>query len=228
MTEPLDNVIWAALTGRLAGFAEFSGRTARMLPDVGVFAGLEDPADPGCWRDLDDLLGPGGEALMALPARTAPPAYRLLRGLAGVQLVDVRVRAEPDPEAVVLNGADTPDVLDLVARTRPGPFGRRSTDLGTYLGIRRHGRLIAMAGERLLVPGHTEISAVCTDPAYRGQGLAARLIRAVAAGIRERGETPFLHAAQDNVGAVRLYERLGFALRTAIIFAAYRAPDGQA
>ena len=68
-----------------------------------------------------------------------------------------------------------------------------------------------MAGERLHPPGWTEISAVCTDSNYRGQGLATRLVRAVEAGIKARGETPFLHAAATNTNAIRLYEQLGFA-----------------
>jgi predicted GNAT family acetyltransferase len=81
-----------------------------------------------------------------------------------------------------------------------------------------------MAGERLHPPGWTEISAVCTDPAFRGRGLAARLVRAVGAGIRARGETPFLHAAASNVHAIRLYESLGFRLRRELIFSALRVP----
>ena len=113
-------------------------------------------------------------------------------------------------EAVRLGADDVPDMLALVARTRPGPFLPRTVELGTYLGIRREGRLIAMAGERLHPPGWTEISAVCTDAAFRGQGLGSRLVRAVALGIRERGETPFLHTAATNTAAIRLYESLGF------------------
>jgi predicted GNAT family acetyltransferase len=97
--------------------------------------------------------------------------------------------------------------------------------MGTYLGIRRDGALVAMAGERLHPPGWTEISAVCTDPAFRGEGLATRLMHAVAYGIRERGETPFLHAAAGNTGAIRLYESLGFRLRRRTAFAAARAPE---
>jgi predicted GNAT family acetyltransferase len=54
--------------------------------------------------------------------------------------------------------------------------------------------------------------------------LAARLMKAVAHGIRARDETPFLHAAAFNTGAIRLYEKLGFALRTEITFAVYRTP----
>jgi predicted GNAT family acetyltransferase len=85
-----------------------------------------------------------------------------------------------------------------------------------------------MAGERLHPPGWTEISAVCTDERYRGRGLATRLVRAVAAGIRERGETPLLHAAATNVTAIRLYESLGFVLRRHTRFVAVGMPAGEA
>jgi predicted GNAT family acetyltransferase len=80
-----------------------------------------------------------------------------------------------------------------------------------------------MAGQRLRPAGWTEISAVCTDAAYRGQGLATRLINAVAAGIRERGDTPFLHTEATNVNAIRLYEALGFTLRRDMRFSVVRA-----
>ncbi|GAA4396886.1 GNAT family N-acetyltransferase [Tsukamurella soli] len=119
-----------------------------------------------------------------------------------------------DPGVVVLGPCDVPSILDLVARTRPGPFTPRTIELGTYLGIHDGDRLVAVAGERLHPPGWTEISAVCTDPAYRGRGLATRLIRAVGAGIRDRGEVPFLHTAATNTRAIALYEHLGFTLRS--------------
>lgn len=82
-----------------------------------------------------------------------------------------------------------------------------------------------MAGERLHPPGWTEISAVCTDPSVRGQGLATRLVLAVAHGIRERGETPFLHTAAGNHNAIRLYDSLGFRLRRRTVFLTARAPE---
>jgi predicted GNAT family acetyltransferase len=115
---------------------------------------------------------------------------------------------------------------DLVARTRPGPFLPRTIATGTYLGVVEDGALVAMAGERLHPPGYTEISAVCTDAAYRGRGLATRLVLAVAAGIRDRGEVPFLHAAADNVTAIRLYAELGFRLRARPDFVALTVPSG--
>ena len=69
-----------------------------------------------------------------------------------------------------------------------------------------------MAGTRFDLPGYTEISAVCTHPSYQGQGLARRLIRAVAAQITSTGKRPFLHTAATNTNAIRLYNSLAFTL----------------
>jgi ribosomal protein S18 acetylase RimI-like enzyme len=154
-----------------------------------------------------------------------PEGWEITFRIEGVQLVDDGLDAAPDPEAVRLGRADVPEILDLIARTQPGPFLPRTIEMGTYLGIRRDGALVAMAGERLHPPGWTEISAVCTDPAARGQGLATRLIGAVAHGIRQRGETPFLHTSAANTSAIRLYESLGFRLRRTTAFLAARAPE---
>ncbi len=148
--------------------------------------------------------------------------------LPGVQLTGSRVVGRADTEAVRLGPADVPEMLTLVARTRPGPFLARTVELGGYLGIRRDGVLVAMAGERIRPPGWGEISGVCTDEAARGRGLATRLTLAVAAAITDRGDTPFLHAAADNVTAIRLYESLGFELRRPAAFIAARAPRSAA
>ncbi|MGY1503322.1 GNAT family N-acetyltransferase [Streptomyces sp. QTS52] len=224
-TEPhiLDNAAWAALTGPHAHLAERVGRAARYPIDVSPFAALEDPADPRAWDDLAALVGPGN-VIPVTAVQAVPDGWEVEQIGDGVQLVDTALYAEPAPEAVRLGPADVPEMLDLVALTQPGPFLPRTVELGTYLGIRDHGRLIALAGERLHPPGWTEISAVCTHPDHRGRGLATRLVRAVAAGIRERGETPFLHAAAANTNAIRLYESIGFTLRRRTRFALVRTP----
>ena len=166
---------------------------------------------------------PEAEAVLAGTPPDAHPGWELVFARPGVQMVDESVRAEPDPDAVRLTPADATEVLDLVTRTDAAPFRPRTLEMGTYLGIRRDGRLIAMAGERFRPPAWTEISAVCTDPAYRGQGLATRLVRAVSDGIRDSGATPFLHTSADNVRAIRLYESLGFRLRRTTAFALFRS-----
>ncbi|WP_431961251.1 GNAT family N-acetyltransferase [Actinacidiphila sp. bgisy160] len=222
----LDNPVWAALAGPHARFAEVRGRAARYRSDMSLFAGLADPADPAAWDDLAALLGPGGTALVT-GSPVVPDGWEVVEGGEGVQMVDSALRAEHAPEAVGLGPGDIDDVMDLVERTRPGPFLPRTLELGTYLGIRENGRLIAMAGERIQPPGWTEISAVCTDPAHRGRGLATRLVRAVAAGIKERGDTPLLHAAASNTNALRLYESIGFSHRRRTLFLLVRAPRTQ-
>jgi GNAT superfamily N-acetyltransferase len=219
----LDNPAWAALTGPQARLAERHGSAARFQEGMSPFAGLGDSGDPQSWRDLTALVGAGGTAAV-IGAVEAPSDWEVLGQGAGVQLVDTALRAEPDPEAVRLTTEDVVEMLDLVSRTRPGPFLPRTIELGSYLGIRREGLLVAMAGERLRPPGWTEISAVCTDEDHRGQGLASRLVRAVAAGIRERGDVPFLHAAASNVNAIRLYESMGFTLRARPRFTFLRSP----
>ena len=69
---------------------------------------------------------------------------------------------------------------------------------------------MAMAGERLKVPGYTEVSAVCTHPDHTGKGYARMLMREIMRGIRDRGEIPFLHVRSENTRAIGVYERLGF------------------
>ena len=81
------------------------------------------------------------------------------------------------------------------------------------MGVKVGGQLAAMAGERMKLPGFTEVSAVCTHPDHRGHGYAAALMSVVAGRIQARGETPFLHVFPDNAGAIRIYEQLGYSIR---------------
>lgn len=224
----LDNPALASLTGPHAHFAERRGRILRYPVDMSPWLALPAEPDTDDWADLAALAGPGAEVPLPGFRGQVPDDWEITFSMEGVQFVDDGLAAEPEPEAVRLGPADIPEMLDLVARTQPGPFLPRTIELGTYLGIRRDGALVAMAGERLHPPGWTEISAVCTDPAFRGEGLATRLIHAVAHGIRERGETPFLHTAATNTSAIRLYESLGFRLRRTARFMAARVPAVEA
>jgi ribosomal protein S18 acetylase RimI-like enzyme len=221
---PLDNPARSALTGPHAHLAERRGNILRYPIDVSPFMAPPETLEDTDWADLAALAGPG--AVVALTGVSSPPpdGWEIVMRGEGVQLVDDGAAAAPDAEAVRLTADDVPEMLDLVERTKPGPFLPRTIELGTYLGIRRGGALVAMAGERLHPPGWTEISAVCTDAAFRGHGLATRLVLAVAAGIRGRGETPFLHAAGANTNAIRLYRSLGFRLRRTSIFLGVRVP----
>jgi ribosomal protein S18 acetylase RimI-like enzyme len=222
---PLDNPVLAALTGPHARFAERSGRVLGYQAEVSTWVALPEEPDARDWADAAALVGGDGTATLCGTDVPPPGGWEVVFEVDGVQLVDESLAAVHDEEAVVLGAADVPEMLDLVERTRPGPFRPRTVELGTYLGIRRDGELVAMAGERMHPPGWTEISAVCTAPEFRGQGLGARLVLAVAAGIKDRGESVFIQAASDNTNAVRLYEALGFRLRRRIPFMGIRVPE---
>jgi ribosomal protein S18 acetylase RimI-like enzyme len=228
---PLDNAAWASLTGAHAHLAEGTSKALRYPADVSPFVAVPSDVDDEVWKALAELVGPGAVVALGVSATTVerlPPDWEIQFRAEGLQFIATdALQSAPEPEAVVLGAADAPEMLDLVARTEPGPFEPRTYLLGTYLGIRRDGALVAMAGERLHPPGFTEISAVCTDPAVRGQGLATRLVQAVAHGIRERGETPFLHTAASNLNAIRLYESIGFVLRRRLQFLAVRIPPDE-
>lgn len=220
----LDAPAAAALAGPHAGFARRLGAAACYDPDVSPFAVLPPGADAGAWADLAELIGPGGAAVL-IGDHEIPAGWDVPWRDDVVQLVDATGVGADEPEAITLTPADVPEMLALVELTRPGPFRARTIEMGSYLGLRLDGRLVAMAGERMRLRGFTELSAVCTDPAYRGRGLATRLIRAVAAGVHARGETPFLHAASTNTGAIRLYESMGFAVRRSLNFALVQPPS---
>jgi ribosomal protein S18 acetylase RimI-like enzyme len=220
---PLDNPVLSSLTGPHARFAERRGNVLRYPVDVCPFLALPDEPDEADWRDAARLAGPGGWLPLAATRVQPPAGWGVTMFGEGVQLTGDHLDVTADPEAVPLGQADVPEMLELTARTEPGPFLPRTIELGTYLGIRREGRLVAMAGERLHPAGWTEISAVCTDGAWRGQGLATRLILAVGAEIRARGAIPFLHVLATNT-AIGLYEKLGFRHRRSLLFAAARVP----
>ncbi|GAA3357498.1 GNAT family N-acetyltransferase [Saccharopolyspora gregorii] len=221
----LDEPVLASLRGRHAHLARWCGTAATYLPGVTTFAAVAEPG-PAAWDDLARLLGSGALADMFSSEAVPPPGWEPVFALEARQLIGP---AEPAPvglgaDVVELGAADVPAMLDLVARTEPGPFWPRTRELGTYLGIHEDGALVAMAGERLRPPGWTEISAVCTAPGARGRGHAARLVRTLAGRIAARGERAFLHVTDTNTAALGLYERLGFRTRRPVTFRGHRVP----
>lgn len=222
---PLDDPVRSSLLGAHARFARTIGRSFRFDPEVAPFLGHPPVIEDGDWNDIAELFGPGEIVSLRGVGHRIPDGWEWIDQFGLVQLVGTHLETRPHADAVVLAAPDVPEMLDLVARTQPGPFLPRTFELGTYLGIREAGALIAMAGERMHPEGWTEISAVCTDPAHRGKGLATELVRAVGHGIRERGEKPFLHAAASNESAIRLYLSIGFELRQRSELTLVRTPS---
>jgi ribosomal protein S18 acetylase RimI-like enzyme len=231
-SHPLDDPVRSSLTGAHAHLALRRGNVLRYRHGIARFFCMPDEPTAQDWADVAALSDPA-EAPLAGVVVAPPEEWAIVRRGPGLQLVGTGIdgRAEgidgrADDGTGRLEPADLAEIVEFVARNRNGRvFAPGTLELGTYLGIRQRGTLVAMAGERLHPQGWTEISSVCTDAAHRRQGLATRLVGAVVAGIRERGEAPFLHVAEDNDAALRVYRRLGFRLRRRISMATVRIPD---
>lgn len=213
MTHPLDNPAWHALTGPHAALALGAPPVLRYPADVSPFLGFEHGTAPA---DLADRLPPGAiggtllpEAVPALPGVEILGVFPLLQMIAAgdVPAIDSAASIEP------LTPADAAEMVALTELTRPGPFALRTVAMGAYLGIRDGGRLAAMAGQRLHLAAHQEVSAVCTHPDQLGRGHARLLVSRIAREIIGRGKTPFLHVVTDNTAAISVYRKLGFTVR---------------
>jgi ribosomal protein S18 acetylase RimI-like enzyme len=209
----LDNPAYGALCGPHARLAQVRGRARRYPDDVAPFLALPSPPSAQDWRDAAGLVVPGTYVATRYDGAALPDGWRSVQAFDLVQMIEERVTGVDCAEAIPLAATDVPEMLELVAQTEPGPFLNRTIELGDYLGIRRDGVLVAMAGERFRLDGWTEISAVCTKPEHRGQGLASRLMGALIASIQRRSERAFLHVMSTNTGAIKLYEELGFCVR---------------
>jgi len=214
MHHPLDRPIWTALTTRQAALAQQAGGVRRYETAFAPFAASAEGTAES-FEGLASLVPDGGQVcLQQADLIPAPPGLTMIRSSRTVQMVAQRIEGPAiDFGFEVLTMADAPAMLALARLTKPGPFAERSNELGRFVGIRHHGQLIAMAGERMKSGDFTEVSGVCTHPDHRGKGYAAMLMREVANAILARGETPFLHAFADNHGAIGLYEKLGFVTR---------------
>jgi ribosomal protein S18 acetylase RimI-like enzyme len=216
----LDNPVYAALSGPQSRFAQVRGRAMRYRAEVAPCFAL--PSQPAAedWADAVALVASGTIAAIIHSGLKPPKPWRVVRDYQAVQMVGERLEGSADPEATRLGPDDVQEMLQLVRQTDPGPFLERTIELGSYVGIRRGGALVAMGGERVHFDGWREISGVCTAPAQRGQGFASRLMGALVEGIHARSERPFLHVLTANTGAIRLYEQLGFRVRREVIVSA--------
>jgi predicted GNAT family acetyltransferase len=210
---PLDNPIWCALTTRQTHLGEHHPPASRFRADVSLLGGFAEPD----YAALAHVVPIGERVGIFIAEPTVPPMFEVVASAPLVQMVyDGRAVTEDSALPIVpLTAADVPAMIALAELTKPGPFNIRTHEMGDFAGIRLAGELVAMAGQRLRVPGHIEISAICTHPDHVGRGHAAALTRWHVRRIVAIGEQPFLHVRGDNARAIALYERLGFAQRLA-------------
>ncbi len=214
MTHPLDHPIWTALTTRQQALAEGGARARRYPTAITPFADMAEISPRG-FADLGAMMLGSEIAVLFTPEPvTAPDEFKVVLAETGEQMIGSPAEVPADGvEILTLGAADAADMMALTTLTKPGPFTPRTHELGTFLGIRVGGELVAMAGERMKPADYTEITAVCVHPSHRGRGYGQILLSAVARQILARGEIPFLHLFTSNASALALYRRQGMEIR---------------
>ena len=214
---PLDRPVWSMLTGRQAHLAEGDARAVRIDRGSGGF-GVAADTGPDAQAALAALIPPGEELWIVEGERwPVPVGVREVKRAVLTQMVaegaPPRAR-DGEPMIIALGEADAAEMAALAEHAKPGPWGSTTHRYGSFFGIRADdGRLLAMAGQRMLMPGMAEVSGVSTWEDCRGRGYARTLIGHVMRAMVARGEVPFLHSYADNAGAIALYESLGFRIR---------------
>lgn len=208
------SLVWTALQTVHANFALNNSHAARYPADVVPYAALADATHADI-SPLAELLAPNDRVYLIGP-RPAPT--RLLEVGPPLDCLQMIFPAQSPPESaesgnlpiIRMTSADAPDMVGLTDLAFPGFFRSRTHEMGTYYGIRIGGELVAMAGERLAIPGYCEISAVCTHPAHTGKGCATLLMNRLLRDHAAANVKSFLHVSQKNSRAIALYQRMGF------------------
>ncbi|MGZ3873128.1 MAG: GNAT family N-acetyltransferase [Mucilaginibacter sp.] len=189
--------------------------------EVSPFTGLVQNTSENLQVLYNTVPYTGPFGLISPVAMQLPAAWNVLREIKVLQMVCTGAaskQADAGLQAVPLSEQHVPAMLELTQLTNPGPFTRRTIELGHYEGVFDGERLVAMAGQRMHPVPYAEISAVCTHPDYLGRGYAAGLILRQVERIRAASGIPFLHVLTGNSRAIRLYESLGFEGRKELFF----------
>lgn len=209
---PLDNPAWSSLTTHQASVALVEGMARRFPPEMAVHGALALPI-PQAWESLSRLARVPVGLFTSAPL-APPPGWSVARHVEMFEMVHedgLSIARDPAIPVIELSEGDLPEMNVVYEATRPGrKLCQRIQKLGTFLGIRTDGKLIAVAGLRMHLPGYREITTVATMPGYEHRGYATTLVAALVERIRERKETPFLTVRTDNLRAVEIYRKLGF------------------
>lgn len=215
----LDNPVWNALNTANKALGSGTEAVKYYHPNISPFVGLEEntPENLGV---LYELVPPkdGVYGLVAETEPQIPKPWTLVRAVPIFQMVcaQPKVQREFREPLVPLSNIHIAQMMALTTLANPGPFEENTIAFGHYEGIFEGEQLVAMAGQRMHLPPYAEISAVCTHPNFRGRGHAQQLMASQINRMHAQGTTPFLHVAKENLGAIKIYEGLGFTTRKAL------------
>jgi GNAT superfamily N-acetyltransferase len=213
--DTFDNLVWNALHSVHSHFAVRHGRAVRYPADVVPYAALAN-ADHSDLSPLAALLSTGERVYLigARPEATntldVGPPLNCFQMLFSASAATNLNELTNHPAILPMTPEDAPAMVALTDLAFPGFFRCCTHEMGAYYGIRHNNELVAMAGERLAVPGSREISAVCTHPAHTGKGYATLLMLRLIHDHAGAGLQSFLHVSERNSRALAIYRRMGF------------------
>lgn len=222
----LDDFFWPYTTW----YADPHRRVVALLytgTEVPTLLGIAPPADTPALRGLL------GGLLPVLPRRfyahlTGGVGDVLAADYASVDHGEHLKMALTEPERLAsvstdgvepLTAADLDEILALYAAGYPGNwFDRRMLETGQYVGVRRSGRLVAVAGVHVYSPAQrvAALGNIVTRPDHRGEGLATAVVAGLCRRLLDASVSHIgLNVKADNTAALTCYRRLGFTRVTA-------------
>ncbi len=219
MNHLLDNMIWNAITSGNSDIAMVDGDVGFYRPDIAPFAGMKELSKEN-FDKLHEFLPAGRRVAVSYfdKINLDESKWQTLQKMDCCQMVyenPIDVFTTVNSHLIApLTTEHVPQMLELTALTKPGPFFEKTILFGNYFGIFIDGRLAAMTGQRMHPVPYLEVSAVCTHPDFRGQGYAKACMLHVMKLILDNSFIPFLHVLTSNTTAIQLYESIGFRTRT--------------
>lgn len=211
MYQKLDNPVYHSLNESHKKFCLNFGDTKFYNPEVAAFGGS---AHMSTEKDIteyskicDDFL------IFGKQPDLGNFKTNLSQLICDQYVLENKIEIDYTENIIQLQEENNDELLAFIQKFYPFYFKNRTPELGRYFGIFKDDKLVAVTGERMQMNDMTEVSAVITDTNYLGKGLAKQLVAFVSGKIFEDHKTPFLHVAESNVGAKKLYEKLGFNLR---------------
>lgn len=213
----LDNPVWHSLSESHQNFSVDYTDIKFYHPDYCPFGGFETAN--GIAKHIAEYATLADNFFVVGEKPELPPHLELKKELICRQMIvhekiDIAVKENISP----LTPEHAAAIFQLVNLVQPGYFKKKTSLLGDYFGIFKNGELVAITGERMKMHDFVEVSAIVTHPGHTGQGYARQLIAHTVNNIFNQHKTPYLHVVEDNTGAIKLYEKLGFTTRRKISF----------
>ena len=217
MIQKLDSPVWHSLLEAHKNFSIAYRSVKFYEPDYCPFGGFEGDYDISNQIDKYSKLTSNFFIVGEKPKFSE--RITLTNELVCLQMIIENIIDLGSNEHIVkLNGKYDDSLFELVNSVQPGYFKKKTVLMGDYYGILEDDKLVAVTGERMKMNDFIEVSAVVTHPNYTGRGYARQLVADTVNKIFRQNKTPYLHVAEKNIAAIKLYETLGFKTRRKISF----------